>query len=130
MSSHPLPWGYTPETKKLEENDQLKNRVSKLKSRIGHILNMDNRIDQRVAVLALELNKLLEIRYRRFCTFKKDILKDILVTDSKIIPYGNEVAHGGDFLTHVELDERGMRFDDGVFNHNVCVTIYKDQDIR
>lgn len=53
-SSHPaLGWEYTPEIRKLDENDQLENRVSKVKSRMGHISNMENRIDQRVAAPAL-----------------------------------------------------------------------------
>lgn len=72
---------------------------------MGHISNMENRNDQRVATPALESNKFLEIRYRRFFTFRRDILKDILVRDSMIIPCGNNLAHGSDVLTDVKFDE-------------------------
>lgn len=72
-------------------------------------------LETRVAVLTLESNIFLEIRNRRFCTFRRDILHDILARDSNVIPSENEIAHGGDVLNDVKLFQRGISVDDDVF---------------
>lgn len=117
-SSHPLSWGNMAGLRKLEDIAELKIRISRFESRADHVSSIETRIDKletRVAVLTLESNNFLEIRNRRFCTFRRDILHDVLARDSNIIPSGNEIAHGGDVLSDVKLYERGIRFDDDVF---------------
>lgn len=111
----------------------MKSRISRLDEMQVSVSNLETRIDQletRVAVLTLESNIFLEIRNRRFCTFGRDILHDILARDSNVIPSENEIAHGGDVLNDVKLFERGIRVGDDVFINLYGLHLHKGQGLR
>lgn len=114
-SSYPPCWGNLEGIRKLEENTDFKDRLSRVENKLDNLAGMETRIDRleaRVAVLTLESHKFLEIRNRRMCKFRRDILQHVLARDSDTIPSGSNI---GDVLSDVKLYERGIRFDDDIF---------------
>lgn len=117
-SVHPPCWGNIEGLRKLEENAGLKDGLARVENKVENLAGMETRIDNleaRVAVLTLEIHKFLEIRNRRMCPFRRDILQHVIARYSDTIPSGNNIAHDGDVLSDVKLNERGIRFDDDIF---------------